>query len=118
MPEERHLLFERPPRMSHSCEPPSLQLAAVELRNIIRVAEVETGGEQVLHLPIVYLGIVDQELDGSFSAPRSELVDLIRTRSKAHSAEQMCGLFIGDRSHNGPPAQATAMRANPVGFRT
>src|SRR5687768_629999 len=99
MPEESHLLFERAPGICHSGEPPAQELASVKLRKVEGVRKVKTAAKQILHLAIVTLLIIEEEVDRALTPARGNIIDFRWTSSEAHPSHKMSGVVIRNRCH-------------------
>src|SRR5262245_6768556 len=99
MPKQRHLLFEVAPRGSHPGEPPSQKLAAIEVWKVKRVGKVKAASQQLLHLAIVDLLVVDERIDGAFAAAQHCGFDFIRIPTEARPPEQMSCIIVCQSGH-------------------
>src|SRR5262245_10485723 len=99
MPEQSHLLFELALRINHPREPPSLELAPVEPRKVEGIREVEGVAQHIIHAAVINLLIVDEGIDGAFTAQSRRLVDLFRTSTKADPSEKMSSLVVAKTRH-------------------
>src|ERR1044071_4517074 len=102
MPEKRQLLFKRAARVDHAGEPPALQLGAIEAKRIARVGKIEARFEQVIHLAVIDLLMIDEVIDRALAPARGEVIDVVSVAAKPGAAKQVRRLVKCESCHKLP----------------
>ena len=103
VPEERHLLLQRPVRVQHPEQPPLAGIADVRLRSERTSArrDADVSRLEDFRVDVVFDAlVVHQPIDRAVEGQRPERVELVGPRTKPGAPEQMLDLLIEGSTHN------------------